>query len=84
MGFVLTLPVIYLISVIVCADFHRFGPAYPTNQPFCSFLVSVGSHRPFPQVIFDWIPASLFFVFVGAILGWFYGKIRNRKLTATS
>ncbi len=83
-GLILSLPVVYLSPTLLCPDFYRIGPANPTNQPFCSFLLGLGSHHPFPWVVFDWFPIFFLFAIVGIILGWFYGKIKNRKLQVIS
>lgn len=63
--------IIWILPKIVCSDFYRFGPAYPTDQPICYVLVVNGR----------WREAAIAFVILGLVIGGFYGKNQRGKTT---
>jgi len=73
---IIILIISYVLPLLICPDFFRAGPAYPTDQPFCSFLINnpVRSHSPFPKILLIWIPC----IIIPALIGSFIGLI-NKK-----
>ena len=57
---------VWLLVPSACSDFYRIGPAYPTNQPFCYWLVVNGK----------WVEASIIIFILGVLLGWIYSKTK--------
>jgi hypothetical protein len=66
LGFVIIILLIlgFALPSLICPDFFRMGPAYPTDQPFCSWLIRNPLHT--------WIP----WLIVTAIIGLIIGKIK--------
>lgn len=59
---------LYFSLSFICSNFYRIGPAYPTNQPVCYFLV----------VQSEWIYGFVL-VIIGSITGWITERIKSKK-----
>jgi len=61
---------VWILPQIFCSDFYRIGPAYPTDQPICYSLV----------VNQQWVEIAIVLLILGVLIGWIYGKARNRSV----
>jgi len=59
--------IVGISTPIACSDFYRTGPAYPTDQPVCYWLVVNGR----------WQETGIVLLILGILIGWLYGKIRK-------
>jgi len=70
----------YILPLLICPDFFRVGPVYPTNQPICFSLISnpLRTHAPFPTILLPWIIFILILALLGSLIGFIVGKIKQK------
>ena len=68
-GIILSILLAFLIVPYTCSDFYRLGPAYPTDQPICYWLVVNGG----------WMWISILIFVLVLIIGLIYGKIKSKR-----
>ncbi len=66
----------YPLAGLLCSDFNRVGPAYPTDQPLRALVWNnpLRSHAPFPRILFPWVV----WLVVTGVLGWTIGTFKGR------